>query len=268
MDDLLQQGITAYKAGKRDEARKFFIAFIKQNPESERGWGWMYDISGEDKERIYCLKQMLRINPKNEKANQLLNKLLTPPPTLISPLPTQASLPSKNIDNVQIKSNKSAVKKKNGSIDIVIMVILGFSLLCLFVVVAQSGVLNKLSPIPTTDPEIEKARWGTIDIREFTKNPKNYNKQELHYIGSVFSIQEDSGGALIQVEINVPGDDEFNFNSKIVIVNYKGATTNIYENTSIEFWGYGDGVQEFENLLGIKITQPVIKAKYLTLLTK
>ena len=29
MDDLLQQGIVAHKAGKRDEARKCFIAAIK-----------------------------------------------------------------------------------------------------------------------------------------------------------------------------------------------------------------------------------------------
>jgi len=75
MDDLLQQGITAYRAGKRDEARKIFVAFIKQNPESERGWGWMYDTSDDDKSRAYCLRQMLRINPKNKKASQLLSQL-------------------------------------------------------------------------------------------------------------------------------------------------------------------------------------------------
>lgn len=75
MDDLLQQGITAYRAGKRDEARKIFVAFIKQNPESERGWGWMYDTSDDDKSRAYCLRQMLRINPNNKKARQLLKQL-------------------------------------------------------------------------------------------------------------------------------------------------------------------------------------------------
>jgi len=78
MDDLLQQGITAYKAGKRDEARKLFIAAIKQSPDNLRAWGGMYEVSIDDKERVYCLKQMLRINPKNEKANQLLNLLLAP----------------------------------------------------------------------------------------------------------------------------------------------------------------------------------------------
>jgi len=75
MDDLLQQGITAYKAGKRDEARKIFITFGKQSPDNELAWGWMYQVSNNDQERTYCLKQILRINPKSEKAKQLLDTL-------------------------------------------------------------------------------------------------------------------------------------------------------------------------------------------------
>jgi tetratricopeptide (TPR) repeat protein len=75
MDDLLQQGITLFQAGKRDDSRKLFIAAIHQNPNDESAWGWMYNVCDNDKERIDCLKQVLRINPKNEKAMRLLNKL-------------------------------------------------------------------------------------------------------------------------------------------------------------------------------------------------
>ena len=75
MDDLLQQGIAVYRAGQRDEARKYFISALKQNRNDERIWGWMYNVCNNDTERIDCLKQILRINPKNEKANQLLAKL-------------------------------------------------------------------------------------------------------------------------------------------------------------------------------------------------
>lgn len=102
MDDLLQQGVTAFRAGKRDEARKFFIAFIKQNPNNERGWGWMYEASSDDKERIYCLKQMLGINPKNEKANELLSQIInTKPPLQPPPIAT----PTNNIQS-QVPSLK------------------------------------------------------------------------------------------------------------------------------------------------------------------
>lgn len=78
MDELLQQGITAYKAGKRDEARKIFIALVKQAPNDTRAWGRMYDVSNNDQERIHCLKQILRINPNNEKAKQLLDAQYAP----------------------------------------------------------------------------------------------------------------------------------------------------------------------------------------------
>ena len=75
MNDLLQEGIKAYQAGNRDDARKLFVAVVKQNKNDERAWGWMHTVSSSDKERIHCLKQMLRINPKNKKANEVLNKL-------------------------------------------------------------------------------------------------------------------------------------------------------------------------------------------------
>ena len=35
MDDLLQQGIVAFKAGKRDEARSIFITVVKQHRSSQ-----------------------------------------------------------------------------------------------------------------------------------------------------------------------------------------------------------------------------------------
>ena len=75
MDNLLQQGVIAYKEGKRDEARKCFIAAIKQNRDNERAWQFMYNLANDDKERLSCLKQILRINPQNEKAQQLLDNL-------------------------------------------------------------------------------------------------------------------------------------------------------------------------------------------------
>ncbi len=53
MEDLLQQGITAYKEGKRDEARNIFITVVKQSPDSQSAWAWLYDASNNDQERIH-----------------------------------------------------------------------------------------------------------------------------------------------------------------------------------------------------------------------
>src|SRR5688572_21614032 len=76
MDGLLQQRIAADKAGKREEARRIFIADIKQNPGSERARGWMHSVCNTDQERIHCLKQVVRINPKNGKDQHMLDQLL------------------------------------------------------------------------------------------------------------------------------------------------------------------------------------------------
>ncbi|MBC7876685.1 MAG: hypothetical protein H7Y59_05885 [Anaerolineales bacterium] len=106
MDELLQQGITAYKAGKRDEARKIFITVVKQSPNSESAWGWMYQVSNNDQERTHCLKQILRINPKSEKAKQLLDTI-TRNDFPFEPLQTQ-----KNIVTPVAQTEKTTISQK------------------------------------------------------------------------------------------------------------------------------------------------------------
>lgn len=113
MADLLQQGITAYRAGKRDEARKFFAGAVKQNQNDERIWGWMYNVCGNDKERIHCLKQMLRINPKNEKANQLLSELTAVDFPLERPSIPPTNLESQSIMEQKPPSVSTAQTEKN-----------------------------------------------------------------------------------------------------------------------------------------------------------
>lgn len=72
MDDLLQQGIAAHKAGERDDALKIFLSVVKQSPDNQLAWECMYRVSNTDEERAYCLKQILSINPKHERAGELL----------------------------------------------------------------------------------------------------------------------------------------------------------------------------------------------------
>jgi uncharacterized RDD family membrane protein YckC len=72
MENLLHKGIAAYREKQYDVARSFFTSAIKQNQNDERLWGWMHNVCKNDKERVYCLEQVLRINPKNEKARQML----------------------------------------------------------------------------------------------------------------------------------------------------------------------------------------------------
>jgi hypothetical protein len=114
MENLLQQGITAYKAGKIGEARKMFISVVKQSPDSESAWGWMYQISNNDQERIHCLKQILRINPKNEKAKQLLDGLAGNDfPFEMSPKITSSVQEQKYDSSPNIQTEKTVTSEGN-----------------------------------------------------------------------------------------------------------------------------------------------------------
>lgn len=192
MDDLLQQGIAAYRAGKRDEARKFFVAALKQNRNDERTWGWMYRVCNNDTERIDCIKQMLRINPKNEKASQLLAKLtndnpVLPQPSVSSPkleshstteqtpLPVQSSQ-IKPIDAVQ----KTPDPKQSRNLLIGIGAVFFICIICLLVIFIPKGT-SQDSPQATKSQLIVPAgqlaqyvdNYSTYDEVFVTKNDGN-----------------------------------------------------------------------------------------------
>ena len=85
-EDYLTQGITAVKAGNKEEARRLLDAAIRAAPNDERTWGWFFNVCENDAERLHCVKEILRINPNNEMAKQKYNELIglgfQPPPAV------------------------------------------------------------------------------------------------------------------------------------------------------------------------------------------
>ena len=122
MDKLTKQGADAFKAGNKNEARKLLLAAVKQHSDSERAWGWLYNVTKNDKERTHCLNQMLRINPENEKAKELLAQITNSEPPLES---SQNVPPINNIQNQVSKKQNFPTKdfsnkKKTNKIIIII----------------------------------------------------------------------------------------------------------------------------------------------------
>ena len=107
MDELIKQGATAAKAGDKETARNLLNDAVKQFPDDERAWGWLYNVCKTDQERINCLQQIIRINPKNDKANQLLEDLSEFEPPLEKPSglgkfsKNQISLKQEDVNDVQ-----------------------------------------------------------------------------------------------------------------------------------------------------------------------
>jgi hypothetical protein len=71
----LRKAISAIKAGDKKTGRKLLANLLGENPENEAGWLWMSVTVTDAEKKKYCLKQVLRINPSNEKALESLRKL-------------------------------------------------------------------------------------------------------------------------------------------------------------------------------------------------
>jgi hypothetical protein len=89
-NDLLKQGIAALKAGQKAEARHLLERVVQQDENNETTWLWLSGAVDTDSERIYCLRQVLSINPNNEMARRGLTALRDKPsPLPISPKRTE-----------------------------------------------------------------------------------------------------------------------------------------------------------------------------------
>src|SRR5215470_17625668 len=90
---VLQQGIAAARAGQQAEARQLLQEAVKRDPRSEAAWLWLSSVARDNAERIFCLKQLLSINPNNENAIKGLKQLGVTVEAGTPPAPTKAGVP-------------------------------------------------------------------------------------------------------------------------------------------------------------------------------
>lgn len=70
MDDSLQQGITALKAGDKNRAFQLLSRATQDKATAEQGWLWLSAAVTHDSERLFCLDNVLRINRGNAAAER------------------------------------------------------------------------------------------------------------------------------------------------------------------------------------------------------
>ncbi len=70
MDDLLQQGIAAVKAGDKERAYGLLSRAAQKSDCAEQAWVWLSAVVGQDAERLYCLENALHANPDNAAARR------------------------------------------------------------------------------------------------------------------------------------------------------------------------------------------------------
>ncbi len=75
-DQLLQQAISAARAGRELTARDIFLEIIEANPRNEVAWMWLTGLLDELDDCIYACEQVLKLNPLNDPIRDYLSQLL------------------------------------------------------------------------------------------------------------------------------------------------------------------------------------------------
>ncbi len=75
LKELLRQGVEAARAGDKDEARRIFEQVVEEDEENIPAWLWMYRVVDDQDEKRICLTTVLRLDPDNERAQKLLDRL-------------------------------------------------------------------------------------------------------------------------------------------------------------------------------------------------
>lgn len=68
--DDLRAGMVAAQAGKRDEARAWFIQVLQSEPRNETAWLWLSSVMPTTEQASKCIDHLLSLNPANDKAHE------------------------------------------------------------------------------------------------------------------------------------------------------------------------------------------------------
>lgn len=101
VEDLLKAGIASARAGNPEDASKMLIQVVQTNPNSELGWLWLGLCRTEAKQKEYCFRRVLAINPQNREARRRL-ELLHEEATLLTE--TRSSISAAGARNTQNQS--------------------------------------------------------------------------------------------------------------------------------------------------------------------
>lgn len=75
VEAMVREGINAYRAGNKEEARTLLLKAVELDEQSEQAWLWLSAVVDTPEDQQTCLENVLMINPNNERAQQGLRIL-------------------------------------------------------------------------------------------------------------------------------------------------------------------------------------------------
>lgn len=87
--DKLENAIQNIKTGKKNEGLRQLVEIVKSEPKNEQAWLWLGMALPEPAQQADCLKRVLLINPENERAAAMLQKLESEGVEVNAPMPPE-----------------------------------------------------------------------------------------------------------------------------------------------------------------------------------
>ncbi len=108
-DRMLREAVEAIAQGQRARARDLLTRLLRADQANPIYWLYMSAVVESSKERIYCLKNVLRLDPQNKQAQLGLVILgAIPPPPDLSPV----QIPPRDWDQTQANKSMASAGKK------------------------------------------------------------------------------------------------------------------------------------------------------------
>lgn len=131
----LNQAINLVNAGRRAEAREILLDLSRQYPQLEQVWMWLATASDDTQERAEYLRQVLNINPYNDKARAALSRL------------TGQAIPPPSASRSGSAANSTSFSTRR--LESWLIAILALIIIVLIVVALAAGLPTLLTPRPT-----------------------------------------------------------------------------------------------------------------------
>lgn len=71
----LRQAIDLFRNNKRGDAQQILEKLVVSEPRNELAWLWLASCKNNEDEKLACLQEVIKINPQNQKARDILRKL-------------------------------------------------------------------------------------------------------------------------------------------------------------------------------------------------
>jgi hypothetical protein len=97
VDAMVREGVNAFKAGKKEEARALLMKAAEIDQYNEQAWLWLSAVIDAPEDQRTCLENVLAINPENERARnglQILTQEISATPAPPPARPATNDLPN------------------------------------------------------------------------------------------------------------------------------------------------------------------------------